>query len=367
MRVLLVTGSLPPMTCGVGDYTSGLANALAVIDGTRVAVLSSVEAEASAGTFEVFARMRRWDRAEARIVRDVLAQWRPDVVHIQYPTQGYRGPLPWRLPLFLRARGIPVVQTWHEYFPRTLPAIGQARAAWRDLPLALFGSDVVVVRPEYERNTPPWFRALCAGKRFHLIPNAPSVPRIELGAAERGAERARWAPRGKALVVFFGFCYEHKGIDDALAALDPERHHLVIVGGVDSTDPYQANLARRIGEAPLAGYVTMAGFLSPGDAARILAAADAVVLPFRAGGGSWNTSIKAAALQGTFVLTTSTDRTGYDPATNVYYVRPQDPAGIAAGLGTYLGHRLEHPTHELAGPDWPEIARRHVCIYRSNL
>lgn len=367
LRVLLVTGSFPPMACGVGDYTRGLARALAGVPGLEVGVLTSTQAGEGDPGVEVFPVVRAWHDGEFAAVREVLRAFAPDVVHVQFPTQGYTGTLPWHLPALLRMRRLPVVQTWHEYFLTEGSPLALARATWRDLPIVAFGRDVVVVRPEFERRLPWWFRPLTAGKRFHLIPNAPTLPRVALDAAERREVRARWGAGDKAMLAFFGFCYEHKGIDDALAAMDPTHHHLVVVGGLDPREPYHAGLLRRFAEPPLAGHVTTTGFLDALEAARVLAAADAVVLPFRRGGGSWNTSIKAAALQGTFVLTTSTERTGYDPVTNVYYAPPNDPAGLAEGLTGYLGRRLEHPTHELAGPSWPEIAQRHLEIYRSNV
>ncbi len=37
------------------------------------------------------------------------------MVHVQFPSQGYRGNLPWQLPVLLHASGFTVVQTWHEY------------------------------------------------------------------------------------------------------------------------------------------------------------------------------------------------------------------------------------------------------------
>ena len=162
------------------------------------------------------------------MVTRLLRTWKPDLVHIQFPTRGYVGKLPWHLPALLRARRVPVVQTWHEYFPRTGSLLDAARSTWRDLPLALFGRDVIVVRPDYVRRMPWWLRALAAGKRFHLVPNAPTIPRVVLDDAERSEVRGRWTARRKALLVFFGFCFEHKGIDDLLEAMDPDRHQLVI-------------------------------------------------------------------------------------------------------------------------------------------
>ena len=363
VRVLLITGSLPPMTCGVGEYTLTLAKSLADRADVDVTVLTSAAAgEAAAGApYRVLPIMRAWSRAEFQLVRDVIRQWKPNVVHIQYPTQGYCGRLSWQLPVRLSLLRVPVVQTWHEYFP------GTTGFRHTSVALAIAPGDVIVVRPSYTKHMPRWFRALVAHKRLHYIPNAATIPRVDLSEGERAAVRERYARPGKVVLAFFGFCYENKGLDDLLAILDPARHHLVVIGDVNMEDPYQRALVRRIGEPPLAGSVTMAGFLASPEAARVLAAADAVVLPFRDGGGIWNTSIKAAALQGTFVLTTSTEQEGYDAERNVYFARPGDRTELARALDLHGGRRNPNPSHDLAGPTWPEVAERHLAVYRMRI
>lgn len=271
------------MACGVGDYSAALADALSRCDSTRVAVLTTVGADrANDAAYELFPVIREWHRTEMGTAEDVVRSWRPDVVHLQYPARGYGpGDLQNRLPPRLRSRRIPVVQTWHEHFEPIASARQLAFRRRADLRLVLFGRDVVVVRPEYREQMPRAFRILSARKRFHLIPNGASLPRVELDDRERAAIRSRLGAGDKALLVFFGLAHEHKGIDDALAAMDPARHHLVVVGDVDASLPYQAGLLRRTREPPLAGHVTISGFQPTEEAARILAAADAVVLPFR--------------------------------------------------------------------------------------
>ncbi|HEX9242993.1 MAG TPA: glycosyltransferase [Anaeromyxobacter sp.] len=363
MKILLVVGSFPPMLCGVGDYTRSLARALTTIPGVHVAVLTSAEAEGGgrAGEpFEVFPAVRRWELSEIAAVRRVIREWQPDVIHVQYPSRGYSGPLSWLLPMLLLAERPPVVQTWHEYVP------GARTALWH-LAIGVAPGDVVVVRPEFRERMPWWYRALTGRREFHLVPNAPTLPRVELSDAERAEIRGRYAPPDRRLLAYFGFLYANKGIDDLLGIVDPERHHLVVVGELQRADPFQVALAERIARPPLAGHVTLAGFLEAPEAARVLAAVDAVVLPFRDGGGEWNTSLKAAAAQGTFVLTTSTRRSGYVAAQHVYYARPGDRGELRAALDRHVGSRIASPAPELAGPSWGEIARAHVAIYERRI
>ena len=73
-----------------------------------------------------------------------------------------------------------------------------------------------------------------------------------------------------------------------------------------------------------------------------------------------------AAIQGTFVLTTSRERHGYDPSENIYYARPDDVADMRQALNLYVGHRtVNNATSQYA--DWDSIADAHVRLYRSLL
>jgi hypothetical protein len=123
MRILIITGSFPPMRCGVGDYTYQLAESLAQGSGLSVVVLTS-RAAATPSTptaFEVFPVMESWDDSEASTIEEVTRKWSPDLVHIQYPTLGYgRGSLPWRLPLRLYRAGMPSCQGHSSWFGRTI-------------------------------------------------------------------------------------------------------------------------------------------------------------------------------------------------------------------------------------------------------
>ena len=114
------------------------------------------------------------------------------------------------------------------------------------------------------------------------------------------------------LVAYFGFIHLAKRVELLFEVADPLQHHLVLVGELNSEDEYHKRILYLINRQPWIGKVTVTGFLPAEEAGRILAAADAVVLPFRDGGGIWNTSIHASLAQGTFVLTTSREQHGYD-------------------------------------------------------
>jgi glycosyltransferase involved in cell wall biosynthesis len=163
---------------------------------------------------------------------------------------------------------------------------------------------------------------------------------------------------------YFGFLYPHKGIDELFAIADPTRHHLVLIGSTDETDPYHRSLRDRASRGDWAGKVTITGYLPADEAARILAASDAVVLPFRNGGGLWNTSLHGAALQGTFIVTTSQEKRGYDSDTNIFSASPGDISAMRQALATYAGRR--NTSENINGyATWNSIAEAHMQMYRT--
>jgi glycosyltransferase involved in cell wall biosynthesis len=363
MRILLITGSFPPDRCGVGDYVERLAGALAAVPGVEVGVLTGGAASPQLPDrpYPVFHAMKRWSSKEARRLVEVVREFKPDVAHVQFPTLGYHGKLPWYLPLMIPVRtGVPVVQTWHEYYPE-VPG-----PTWRDFAMLLAWRHVIVVRPEFRQHMPWWYRLLSAHLKFHLIPTAPSLAQVRLDRAARNRLKTRWAG-DRNLVLFFGFPYEHKGIDDLMQAIDPAMDFLLVVGDLKDWDPYQVRLADRIQASPWKDCMRLSGFLPDDEAASLLAAADAVALPLRGGAGFWNTSLLSAQLQGSFVLTTAHERHGYDADSNTYWARPGDVADLRAGLRAHLGTRLEPERAGRALPSWTSNAMAHCSVYANHV
>ncbi len=354
MRVLLVCGSYPPMRCGVGDYTSHLARALRRVEGVAVAVLTGVAAAGTAEEgVELFPEVRTWKIAEAPAIVGRIRRWRPDVVHIQYPTHYYRE-IQWVLPTLARVANGPVVQTWHEYY---------SSRSWPSVLNAALPGGLIAVRPNYREKMPGWYRWLIRRKEFRFIPNASSIPAVRLTEDERTAVRSKVDAHGRELIAYFGFASPAKGIESLFEIADPQRHRIVLVCDLSAADSYQASILALANRGDWAGKVVVTGFLPPEEAGRLLAAADAAVFPFRDGGGEWNSSIHGAAAQGTFVLTTSRERRGYDAGRNIHYAMPGDLEEMRHALREHVGKRnLASVGTPTAG--WDTIADSHVELYR---
>lgn len=361
MRVLLVTGSFPPMKCGVGDYTASLAESLGELPGTQVAVLTTaVDGVAQArGNVQLLPLVPSWKWSALRPALGAIRDWHPDIVHIQYPTQGYEGGwLPWLLPVFLRQIKMPQVHTWHEFLP-----MGCHRHSTL---LALCCEGVIVVRPRYKESMPSFYRWLVRNRPFEFIPNASALPVATLTDGERTIVRRRFTTRDAKLIAFFGFIYQHKGVEDLFEIADPAKHHLVIVGSCNEADSYQRLILDRVRNGAWEGRATVTGFLPADQAAKVLAASDAVILPFRHGGGLWNTSLHGAVIQGSFVLTTSQVQHGYDSARNIYFAKPGDIREMREALRTHIGQR-SNQTAQATYASWSEVSASHAAMYRAVL
>ncbi len=353
MRTLLVSGTYPPMHCGVGDYTAALARAFGRRGDVTVGVLtSSGAAAAREERVELFPEVRTWKIADALSILRRIRRWRPDIVHVQYPTH-YYGEIQWVLPALARLVNGPVVQTWHEYY---------SSRNWPSVLNAALPGGLVVVRPDYKERMPAWYRWLIRHKEFRFIPNASSIPPIRLTGEERAAVRSEVGAHLDDLVVYFGFASPAKGIELLFRVADPERHRLVLICDLSPEDGYQASILDLARRGDWAGRVTVTGFLPPEEVGRLLAAADAAVFPFLNGGGEWNSSIHGAAAQGTFVLATSLERRGYDAVENIHYAAPGDLGEMRQALRDHLGCRRSAASSPEA--QWDSIAEAHMELYR---
>jgi glycosyltransferase involved in cell wall biosynthesis len=362
MRILLITGSHPPIRCGVGDYSAELAKELSRRSEVVVGVVTDVEAKESQEPDQkvhLFPIVSRWDLRALRAIRRHAAAWRPDIVHMQFGSARYRRRLvPWLTPSTLALSGFTVVQTWHEWPEDPIRIL-------RNLPNSLTPGGLIVVKPEISNAIGPWRRLLSRQKYFKFIPNASAIPRADITDAEKKELRARIAGDAKRIVCFFGFAHAKKGVEALFDVVDPKTSALVLISELDPSDSYHEGLLNRMKSPPWRGRAFATGFLPPKEAACVLAAADVVALPFLDGGGVWSTSTHAAVAQGTFVLVTSQTRAGYDAEANIYYARPLDFESMREAIRVYGGKRIIPRT--IASEEWGKIADAHLDLYRDLL
>lgn len=355
MRVLLVSGSYPPAKCGVGDYTALLAAQLAAAPELTVGVLTGREAAATSAPagVELLPQVESWGVGQLQKIMRQVRDWQPDIVHVQYPSKGYgRGKAPLFLPLLLGMTAIHTVQTWHE-------PLGWLRRL-RYLPAAMIRDALIVVEPDYGAFIPGWYLRILQRKNFfRYIPVGSNIPSLSLAGPERLRLRNEFNAAESRLIAYFGFVAPAKGVETIFKIADPSRDRLLLVCDLDPADPYQKSILDLLAGESWRGKGFVTGFKAAEEVACLLAVADIAVFPFLAGATKRNASVLAARNQGTFVLTTSSERQGYDEQENSYYAAPGDLEAMRLALRRYAGQRGQGGETV----NWAGIADQHRQLY----
>ncbi|MGO8905165.1 MAG: glycosyltransferase family 4 protein [Solirubrobacteraceae bacterium] len=336
LRILLFNPSYPPVACGVGAYTRGLAVALVRAGHDVTVVTGARSAAVDDGPPRVLAPLRDWG------VRAFLRAWprfarpRPDVVVSCYPAVITRGPYA-RL-LFLVPGLAKALLGW----PRTIFIVHEFVRAddseQRLLGLALRAADRIVAVGEAERDAiVARYPSLAA--RTVVRPNPSTIPVASFDPAADARMRSALAPEGRPVIAFIGLLRAAtKGFEDLLEALARTDALLVATGSLDPADPYHTHVAAQIERLGIAERIRWLGFVGDDEAARMLRAVDAVVLPYRGGAESGYTSLLGALVNGAAVITTRGSRTPpwLRDAETALLVDPEDAAGLASAIDRLL-------------------------------
>lgn len=344
------------MSCGIGDYTFRLAQHLSLK--TRVAILTSVNSadhEKDNGVI-VMRVMRNWQLRSLWTLIAAIWRSRAEVVHIQYPTQGYaRGYLPYLVPLICFILRKTVVQTWHEIYTK--------RDHRYILPAAIVPGGRIFVRTNYRAQTSRLINRLCESCLEMTIQNTSSIPQSKLTELQATSMRAATAGKQSRIIVFFGFLYPHKGADLVFKIADPQTDMLLFIGPLDPNDSYHKKLLHRANQPDWREKVQFLGFLPEDQVANYLRIADATLLPFRAGGGGWNTSIHAALLNGCPVVTTG-HHGDSSLGERIFFSRPLDISDLKEKLNLAIqSYPITTRALSVSTHTWDHIANSHYEFY----
>jgi glycosyltransferase involved in cell wall biosynthesis len=355
----MVCPSYPPqeLTCGVGDYTRCLAEAL-VAHGQQVTVVASAAWSGPA----------RGGVTVLPILDAPAPWWRvavADVVNVQYAPELYRG----RRRVLRATLAVPTVVTLHTLLDSTVGA--RAAALW----LLTSARHVIAANEEVTgmvRRRAPWL-----AKRLTEIPIGSNIA-AEL-AGDRAATRAALGvPEDAPLLAHFGLVYPGKGLETLIASLATLRRahpdlRLVIIGDTREAERgYRAGLETLAARLEVAEAVVWAGRRPDAAVSRILAAADVFVVPFDGGASIRRGSLMAGLAHGLPVVSTvAAVPTAYlRDGENIALVPPRNPAALAARVAALLGStaqraRLADGARKLAARvAWPAIAAETCAVYR---
>lgn len=334
LDVLLVTGCVPPVPCGVGHYAARLREAL--------------EAAGVRAGIEVVGHGAELNRLSERVAAE-----RPPVVHVMYPTRGYGRRL---FPLkFARAvRPARMLLHVHEYtnnhWLRRMLVRAMAKRAWR-----------VVVTTEYEREALARFDPRVVPLGATVVADPARLPALP---------KPRASPE-PVEVVFFGFITPKKGVATLIEACSQTGARLRLLG---ETPPDFADYAESMARLAESKGVALerAGAVPDDRVVHEIQRSDICALPFGEGASARHTTLFTALASGVPVITT----TGADVATglrdgeNALLIPPGSVNALSAALKRLandpaLRGRLGANGRALASRvGWPDIAKAFAEIYR---
>ncbi|MEZ0324754.1 MAG: glycosyltransferase [Fimbriimonas sp.] len=348
--IALVTGSLPPEVCGVGDYTSRLHAELDGVDLVHVPIRRAYES----ALFDIF-------------------QGR-ELVHIEYPTEGWGNSL---LPSFLplAKKRCLLLLTLHEW-----SQMNRIRRA-SILPLVSRADGFIFVSEQEREHFAASAPKAARQKPSWVIPIGVNLEVPSLTEEEILAKRAELA--GEPFLTHFGFIHAGKQPEKLLDTVEALKRkgknpHLVFIGDFqkDKTaekEAFQALLHSR-GLAPL---VTMLGFVQDDrEAALIMAAADASISLFEDGLSPRRGSFWYATQHGRPAITTEPVGEGPENFGELtQFLKPPQVHFVRAGAtGQQIADVIESlPPYKpkkhapIPVPTWRDIATRHKAVYREML
>jgi len=355
MRILIVTGKYPPLKCGIGFYTRDLSKSLSIM-GNDVSVLSTFSSKVTKKSkdVELLDGIKNWNFLSMLTFYKIIKNWKPDVIHVQFPADGFHESIAYSLlPLLGFCLGKKIVMTWHESF--SLSHI------FKFFLLSVVPSQIIVVRPNY-KNLLPFYKFLAAHKTFNFIPNASTLPSVNLSISQKKLLKKKYILGKSRLIVYFGFIYPHKGVENILKIASPETDQVVIAADMEPQNKYHKYL-KGIITKKWNNRVSLIKYMPENDLAALLSVADAIILPFRDGGGIWNTSIHAAVSSRSFLLTTSININGFNKDLNTYYSSTDNINEMRGALDKYSGTKNLNKT---VTDSWAEISKKHIQVYDRN-
>ena len=272
MRVLQVTGFLPPHYGGVESYVTGLSRQLVAM-GVDVDVATS-EGHGGDGfrTITCPSAVNVLGNPVMRGLKQVVVEGCYDIVHLHTPPQ---------IPALQASRAcaamrVPYVLTYHCDGEVSHPALKPAIPAFMGTMgnRILDGAARIIVTTREYAVTSPYLK----DREYSIIPIGVDTSRFSEGA-DGNEVRRRLNLEGRFVVGFVGRLVGHKGVDTLLAAiasLPKEETGCLVVGD----GPRKRVLMRQADELGIVGAV-FTGHVDDADLSAHYAAMDVLVLPSR--------------------------------------------------------------------------------------
>jgi len=362
VKLAIISGTYPPMKCGVGDYTAILSHHLTQ-SGVDVSIITSKQADATNQAIKIYNCIDKWEWASIKLITNQLAAIAPDVVLFEWPTAVYKRSLAVNyLPQAIKKRfpNMRLLATLHEL--RYFKPWTRLRLHW----LYQAVDHLILVDPLDQ----PWVtKKFKNSQQLSFIPIGSNIP--EAKEFDRPKNRAALGIKSDdKLITFFGFANAPKGLElliDSLIELNHPKIKLLLLSELKHTDPYQAKLLNKINHSHLQ-QSTIQRFNEPSNRiAQLLKSADLAALPFLDGISLKRGTLMACLNQGLPIISTI-PQMGYDHPfqheQNSWLIPINDKQALKNSIiqlisDAQLRETLSQGAMKLASSfSWTDIARR---------
>lgn len=333
MRILMISGAYPPQLCGIGDYTEQLVESLKQ-QGADVEVLANIN----------------WSVSNFFKIIEIIDAIKPDVIHIQYPSAGYRFSI---VPQLL--------SLWYKTYV-TLHEFTQSHVVRKLMLIPFSFRSRLVFTNGFESKA--FKRIFSWTKIAGMIPIGSNITSIV------GKENSQ---REQSGIVYFGQIRPGKGIEDVIAlAGQIKNNHLpykVIIAGqlFDIARDYFTELKTRADGLPVSWHVN----LSKKEISELLSSHTFAYLPFPDGASERRGSLYAVFVNKLIVFSTSGKQTSPELADTFVNVQTVDsmvdilkdtqPRQLVQNFQLTQANAALFMT-KIA---WPKIAQMHIALYGS--
>lgn len=247
------------MECGVGYYTQALVKKLTSVMTDRLLVLTTTTPHNHEFDKLEIISAPGWKLKNLFSLITTCNNVAPDIIHIQYPTVGYKRSLginllPYALRIFRKESKI--ILTLHELFGS--PLLGK----WRNLITALPAHSIVVSN-RADFNALPKFLQ----RRTSIIPLGSTIESISVSEDKaKVISHAHTKGFDSDLILFFGFPFPSKNLESLIEAMEIlSNKRLIIASRLDPNNMYERSLLQKISSVdPTGEKIIVLGF-QPND------------------------------------------------------------------------------------------------------
>ena len=322
MKICFIVGAYPTMKCGVGDYTSVLAEELAK-KGNEVHVITSNRANSTKSDKVIVHNIVKvWKLMAIPSIIKELKKIKPDIVNIQYPSDEYfRRCVSLLPPIIKDIIRCKVTITIHEYDYFNMKEKKSLRDKIR-LYLNFYKLDkVITVEKKFIKRIKDDY----AKANIVHIPISSNIPKSDASKEELEKIKKGLGLEGKKILSYFGFAVPVKGIEylfRCMPKLD-ENVKLLFINELNYENEYHKSLLDLIEKLNIKNRVIITGFYDDAkDIANMLSVSNVCVLPFINGLKTSNGSFLAAYNQKIKIITTS--KSNQKDENGIYYVKPEN-------------------------------------------